>query len=160
MRIATVQAVRQQYGFCCGYCGTSETDTGATLTVDHYQPRVQGGTDDFANLVYACHACNEHKGDYWNPEGMDRILHPLRDLTETHYAEQEDGTLLAFTPTGQFHINRLQLNRSQLVSRRQQTRERREDREHRFRLFATIERMELVAEQLREAIRELRAGGE
>lgn len=67
MRPALVQAVRQQFGFRCGYCDVTEVEAGATLTVDHYHPRKRGGVDDFDNLVYCCHACNEHKGYYGTP---------------------------------------------------------------------------------------------
>ena len=49
----------------CGYCGVEEAEVGAELTVDHFQPRAQNGTDNAANLVYCCNACNQFKGDYW-----------------------------------------------------------------------------------------------
>lgn len=33
------------------------------LTVDHYIPKAQGGTDDPENLWVLCRACNSAKGD-------------------------------------------------------------------------------------------------
>ena len=54
--------VRSRYVMRCGYRGVTETQTGATLTFDHFQPRDAGSTDDAGNLVYAYHACNEYKG--------------------------------------------------------------------------------------------------
>ena len=49
------ERVRLRANFACEYCGVTETDTGGLLTVDHYQPRAHGGSDDLGNLVYCCH---------------------------------------------------------------------------------------------------------
>ncbi len=70
-------ALRRRYQFRCGYCGTSETATGAELTVDHFQPRSHGGPEEPENWVYRCHACNEFKGDFWQP-GV--LLHTARTV--------------------------------------------------------------------------------
>ena len=55
---ADLLSLRQLYRFRCGYCGVSETEAGAELTVDHFQPRSVQGADTVANCVYCCHACN------------------------------------------------------------------------------------------------------
>ena len=112
------EALRRLYNFRCGYRGVSEVDSGAELTVDHFQPCSQGGTDVAGNLVYCCHTCNEYKGNYYQPEALERILHPLRDNLPEHILEQEDGTLYALTPTGAFHIAQLHLNRPALIAHR------------------------------------------
>jgi hypothetical protein len=118
IRPAQREALRRIYNFRCGYYGVSEVDSGAELTVDHFQPRSQGGTDAVGNLVYCCHACNEYKGNYYQPETLERILHPLRDNLPDHMLEQEDGTLHALTPTGAFHIAQLHRNRPALMAHR------------------------------------------
>ena len=64
IRAQTKRIARAVYVFRCGYCGVSEAQCGAELTYDHFRPQSQNGTDDVANLVYACHACNEFKGHY------------------------------------------------------------------------------------------------
>ena len=112
------QALRERYRFRCGYCGVHESDAGAELTVDHFQPRARGGTDSIDNLVYCCHACNEFKGDYWQPESPCRLLHPLHDDPASHLSLSDDGKLSGLTETGAFHIRRLHLNRPALVARR------------------------------------------
>ena len=112
------EALRRLYNFRCGDCGVSEVDNGAELTVDHFQPRSQGGTDAVGNLVYCCHTCNAYKGNYYQPEASERILHPLHDNLSEHILEQEDGTLYALTPTGAFHIAQLRLNRPALIAYR------------------------------------------
>ncbi len=42
----------------CQYCGSREK-----LTVDHVVPRSRGGSDAWKNLVAACTACNNKKGN-------------------------------------------------------------------------------------------------
>jgi 5-methylcytosine-specific restriction endonuclease McrA len=111
MRPDEREALRGRFQYRCGYCGVSERDAGAELTIDHFQPRSQGGSDEPENWVYCCHACNEFKGDFWQPTSLHRILHPLRDDLAAHMVEQEDGTLQALSETGAFHIERLHLNR-------------------------------------------------
>jgi hypothetical protein len=116
------ELVRQRYGFRCGYCGVSETETGGELMVDHHRPIVAGGTEDDENLVYACFRCNSYKHDF-TPTPADvklglRILHPRVDAVDHHCREDNFGRLEPTTPTGRFHIELLRLNRPQLILRR------------------------------------------
>lgn len=128
MRASDRQTLRARYDFRCGYCGIREIDAGAELTADHFQPRSHGGTDALDNLVYCCHACNEFKGDYWQPASTNRILHPLRDNVAEHLIVTGEDTLRPLTATGAFHIQRLHLNRSELVLHRREQRTLDEDR--------------------------------
>jgi HNH endonuclease len=112
------EELRRLYQFCCGYCGTSEVDIGAALTVDHFHPRSHGEADDPINWVYCYHACNEFKGEYWQPGSPHRILHPLHDDLSASIVEEADGRLRGLTETGVFHIQRLHLNRPQLIAPR------------------------------------------
>jgi hypothetical protein len=96
----------------------TEHDIGAELTVDHFHPRSRGGAHEPQNWVYCCHACNEFKADHWQPDSIQRVLHPLHDDLTAHILEQEDGRLRPLTETGAFHIARLHLNRQQLVEHR------------------------------------------
>lgn len=70
--VQTKRIVRAVYSFRCGYCSVSEAQCGAELTYDHFRPITQNGMDDVANLVYACHSCNEFKGNYWSEEEETR----------------------------------------------------------------------------------------
>lgn len=119
--------IRQAYAFRCGYCGVHEEEAGGLLEIDHFQPRVAGGEDDFDNLVYCCPTCNRLKGDFWpatNPDTtLHRVLHPQRDAVMDHFREDEEGQLVALTETGAFHIARLRLNRAPLVALRRARRE-------------------------------------
>lgn len=54
--------ILQRDGFTCQYCGQRAPNV--VLQVDHRIPSSQGGTDDDANLVTACFACNVGKSDW------------------------------------------------------------------------------------------------
>jgi hypothetical protein len=95
-----------------------EAQIGSELTFDHFRPQSQGGASDAANLVYACHACNEFKGEYWTEENDTRLLHPLTDDITEHILEETDGTFRPLTPLGEIYLDRLQLNRFPLVQNR------------------------------------------
>lgn len=117
----TRAAVRMAFGGRCGYCGVSETSVGGALEMDHVHPVAAGGSDEIENLVYACTACNRFKGDYAPspdaPESL-RLLHPRRDDMNAHITETAHGRLVGVTPRGWFHIQRLHLNRAQLIEMR------------------------------------------
>ena len=115
------RTVRTLYAFTCGYCGITETEVGAYLTIDHYQPVDAGGSDDVDNLVYACHACNLHKSNAWNLLDPP-ILHPLRTDMQLHVHSLLDGTLQGLTPEGIRHIATLHLNRVPLMKQRKMRR--------------------------------------
>lgn len=118
------EVIRQRFAFRCGYCGTTEVEAGGELAVDHYHPLACDGEDAEENLVYACFRCNLHKSDYWlGEQAEERILHYLRDDLAGHLTEDPlTGELIPLTPTGTFHIERLHLNRPQLIARRLQRR--------------------------------------
>ncbi len=47
-------------GFACIYCGKRAPEV--VLEVDHIEPKSNGGSDNFANLITACFDCNRGKG--------------------------------------------------------------------------------------------------
>lgn len=118
IRVATKRLLRTRYDFACGYCGVREDAVGAELTYDHFQPVSKGGTDDPANLVYACHACNEHKGDYYGGTDGDRLLHPLHDDISAVCMVNATGLMETRTALAALFVARLNLNRAPLIARR------------------------------------------
>lgn len=42
------------------------------MTLDHYQPRIRGGTSDYFNLVSCCRRCNRYKGTVI-PEDVEEL---------------------------------------------------------------------------------------
>ncbi|HET6387268.1 MAG TPA: HNH endonuclease [Armatimonadota bacterium] len=147
--------LRQQFRLRCGYCGVSETDVGAELTVDHFQPLSQGGRDSPDNYVYCRHACNEFKGDYWQPDSKQRILHPLLDNLHDHLAVQNDGTMTGVTEAGTFHIQRLRLNRPELLKYRARQRLRRLARDRSAQLLRRLRYLELEIRDVIEMMSQL-----
>ncbi len=123
MRRALRQSVRVRQNFRCGYCGVSETDIGAEMTVDHFMPRIRGGEESEDNLIYSCHACNEFKRDYWHSEQDLRLLHPLFDDLSLHCNELVNGSLSALTERGYNHLQTLHLNRPELIAYRLEQKE-------------------------------------
>jgi 5-methylcytosine-specific restriction endonuclease McrA len=95
MREEERQTLRRRIKYRCGYCGVRERDAGAELTVDHFQPTSKGGLHEPENWVYCCHACNEFKGDYWESDSTQRVLHPLQDDIQSHLVEEDNGRMKA-----------------------------------------------------------------
>ncbi|MGC4043672.1 MAG: HNH endonuclease [Armatimonas sp.] len=141
--------VRQRARYACEYCGVTEVETGAELTIDHYHPTDEGGSDVLDNLVYACHRRNEHKAAYWPKSPNDLPLwNPRQDIREEHFIPLMDGTLAALTPVGIWTIQRLRLNRLPLVQNRL-LRQTRVDRDRLLRQYQDTVRLlaELMAQQ-------------
>jgi hypothetical protein len=109
--------IRRRADFACEYCGVTESDTGGELTVDHFQPRAHGGTDDLANLLYCCHRCNLYKADNWPSHAGEPVLwNPRTDPMAAHLLRLVDGTVYPITAAGAFTLRRLRLNRPPLVA--------------------------------------------
>lgn len=145
------ESIRALYNFRCGYCGVTETEAGGQLEIDHFCPRSHGGKDTLDNLVYACPTCNRFKGDYWlapeaSPDLM--LLHPQQDDLSAHIESLPDGRLIGLTRRGWFHIQRLRLNRVQLIELRLQ-------RAEEGRLRQILKHNQKANARLREYAREL-----
>jgi hypothetical protein len=118
------QEVRRRAGFACEFCGVEEVDVGSELTIDHFRPRSQGGSDALENLVYCCFSCNQFKSDYWPlSAGSPRLWNPRLNSRAHHFTETDNGVLEAITDVGFFTVQRLRLNRSALVAHRRRKRE-------------------------------------
>lgn len=53
------ELVYQKYSGHCAYCGREIEYK--DMQVDHFVPQIQGGTDDFSNLMPSCRMCNHYK---------------------------------------------------------------------------------------------------
>jgi 5-methylcytosine-specific restriction endonuclease McrA len=57
--IMTRKNILKRDMYKCAYCGRSDLP----LTIDHVVPKARGGEETWENLVTACVACNNRKGD-------------------------------------------------------------------------------------------------
>ena len=108
--------------------------------------------------MYCCHACNAFKGDYWQPDTARRLLHPLRDSLVEHIAERANGTLSALTETGAFHIQKLRLNRAELVAYRLERRLTETARHVQFTLLQRLTQLEHQVQALTARVERLGGG--
>jgi 5-methylcytosine-specific restriction endonuclease McrA len=73
--------------YTCQYCGAQP---GAeSITIDHVEPRSQGGKSSWTNCVAACLRCNARKGDRTPAQaGMRVRRQPVRPAWKPFYAAQ------------------------------------------------------------------------
>ena len=114
----------------CVYCAISESRFGGirNFHVEHYRPKSR---HEFAhlenvitNLYYACSICNGFKGPDWPAEPKPDYSNPsYPDPAETDYNELFNVNTPSFEltsryPAGTYVIERVFLNRPQLLSER------------------------------------------
>lgn len=140
--------VRLRAEFRCEFCGVAEVDAASELTLDHFQPRSKGGPDTSANLIYCCQRCNQYKADYWpDQDNSPQLWNPRRDPFDVHLLVTDDGVVHPRTPTGDFTIQRLRLNRPQLVAYRCRQRNLAEEQRLRERQREVLALFEALQEQ-------------
>jgi len=153
---AVRRKVRVRANYACEYCGVSEENVGGELTIDHFKPQSQNGSDDLTNLVYCCPRCNLYKGDFWTDEpDAVQLWNPRTQDFNDHFWLSDNGALYALSETGALTIDVLRLNRLPLVRHRQrlyrqsETRRLLEQAEKAMQLLAqlTEQQRTLLAEQ-------------
>lgn len=116
-------------GSRCVYCCIPESKFGGSRNfhVEHYRPKsiFPDLTNEYRNLFYACGICNIFKSDDWPAEhmlGNYRIAaYPDPSLVsygEFLEVEATTGTVRSATFTGKYLIERLHLNRPQMIGLR------------------------------------------
>lgn len=155
---AAREQVRRRANYVCEFCGVSEADTGGELTIDHFQPKSKGGSDDISNLLYCCPRCNQYKQGYW-PESSPEVAlwNPRQEPRTAHFVELDTGHLLALTPIGEFTLKRLRLNRTPLIQYRLHARQRADERRLLRRYQELVQSLEQLNSQLGELVEEQQA---
>jgi HNH endonuclease len=109
---------------CCEYCKSQDKYSPHFFTIDHILALSMGGTDEIANLAYACFLCNRLKSnklmvfdqitEKWVP-----LFNPRTHIWNDHFLWNEDTTLiLGTTSIGRSTITTLKLNREKLIAYR------------------------------------------
>lgn len=117
-----LEAIARAKGYC-EYCQTNSQIV-ITMEVDHILPFARGGKTVIDNLCLACQRCNGSKHDFIT--GIDpqtgnevALYHPRRQTWSDHFQWHESGVLLiGLTETGRATIQRLQINRDNVVNSR------------------------------------------
>jgi hypothetical protein len=108
--------LRDEFAFRCVYCLTREVWTRfvGAYAIDHFVPVVARPdlAGEYDNLLYACTACNQIKGDARTPD-------PLAVLTDPAVRVFDDGTIHAATPEAARLIELLGLERDRLTEFRE-----------------------------------------
>jgi hypothetical protein len=89
--------------------------------VEHIIPRAKRGTNELDNLALACQGCNGPKltcVEAFDPVSGRTVplFHPRKDRWEDHFDWLDDFALvIGKTPVGRVTIDRLKLNREEVV---------------------------------------------
>lgn len=112
--------LRYDFWYSCAYCSITELEASAIgFEIDHYYPQKNHPNfiHDYNNLMWACEKCNGYKSNF-DPDKDDIekgniVLRPDFDDPREHL-KLEGYFLKNITHTGEFNIERLDLNRLQL----------------------------------------------
>ncbi len=115
--------VRDDFSECCAYCLLHELLAGgaSNFELDHFRPKslFPDLIDDYFNLYYSCHVCNQYKGATWPSAELAEngygYLDFCRESFSTHFREEADGSWVPLTPLAEYTEARLRLNRPHLV---------------------------------------------
>lgn len=118
------QYVGERARGCCEYCLSQAQFSPQSFSVEHIQPRSQGGATASDNLALSCPGCNGHK--YNKTHAIDPtsnvtapLFHPRQQLWHEHFGWDENyTTIIGLTPTGRATIEALRLNRPALQNLR------------------------------------------
>jgi hypothetical protein len=115
--------------FHCVYCAIMDTRLGGirNFHVEHYRPKslFPDLCQVITNLFYACPICNVFKSNDWHDvtDNFEDIFYPDPSTFDYKvlFEMDEGGVLFGKNKTGAYIINKLGLNRNQLIIDRQFT---------------------------------------
>lgn len=114
--------VRFDFKASCAYCLIDELFAAGeeNFELDHFRPKslFPQYINNFENLYYSCHVCNNIKRDKWPPEELGKIGIEIIDLCkedfEQHYRILNDGSWEPLTKSAEYTLEVLRLNRPHL----------------------------------------------
>ena len=123
-----LQVIERAGGFC-EYCSAPMRIGSDLFCMEHTIPEAEDGSTSLENLALACSACNLYKGaarlapdPITNQEAS--LFNPRHQNWRTHFIWSEDTLrAIGITPTGRATVERLRMNREQMVEFRRLLRE-------------------------------------
>jgi uncharacterized protein (TIGR02646 family) len=115
--------VQGDFESVCAYCLLNELFAAGeeNFELDHFKPRslFPESVTDFYNLYWSCHVCNRIKHNKWpcaalQSKGIGIVDLCIEDV-ERQFRELPDGKWEGITPSAQYTIDALRLNRQHLV---------------------------------------------
>jgi hypothetical protein len=116
--------VAARAGHRCEYCQAPEEFHSTEFEVEHIHPRALGGGNDLGNLALACRSCNLRKLQATYAADpvtglLAELFNPRRDIWQEHFEfAVETRLFVGQTPTGRATVQRLGLNRDQMLRAR------------------------------------------
>lgn len=115
----------------CVYCAIHESNFGGirNFHVEHFRPKSNSRfshlIDDFTNLYYSCSICNCFKGNDWPSDPPankgDNVIHYPEPSSVDYsilFKQEIDSKLIGETLAGKYLVQKLYLNRPQLILER------------------------------------------
>ena len=117
--------VREDFRRRCAHCVMEELHAGGVrnFEIDHFRPRGRFPEciNDFYNLYWSCHPCNQNKRDEWPSPALEEqgigFVDLCSDDFDKHY-EDEEGKLKPLTRSGAYTVDVIRLNSEHLVDLR------------------------------------------
>lgn len=115
--------LREDFNCRCGYCNDLDIPRKEYIEIDHFVPRkimVVKKINDYQNLVYACHSCNNAKGAIW-PSGDENVpivedkgwIDPCSEDYANQFSRDDDGRIVPITAIGKWMYEKLRLYKQQ-----------------------------------------------
>jgi hypothetical protein len=108
----------------CGYCLTTEVNSGMPMTIDHIQPVSKEGLNTLENLCLACRTCNEYKSG--TTEAIDpltgkivALFNPRQQKWKENFRWNNDASQVeGLTEIGRATVIALRMNNAVIVATR------------------------------------------
>jgi 5-methylcytosine-specific restriction endonuclease McrA len=118
------QEVKLRARHLCEYCHCPEYFSPDPFELDHIFPLSAGGDSQLDNLALACSGCNGHKSDSFvaidpGTGQLSHLYNPRKDNWEEHFRwDAEFLLIVGISPTGRATIDKIKVNRENVVNLR------------------------------------------
>ena len=120
--------LREDFNHRCGYCDSLDNFRRAHYEIDHFIPKkflekvfstpekYKDKEQEYKNLVYACHSCNNAKGEKWPANsieysfiGSTGFIDPCKSEYDNQFERDVNGKIIAKTELGKWIHKELKL---------------------------------------------------